>query len=404
MNQNNNIRYPNQYINSTAASVGSFNQQQYPQMNNMNRHPYPAQPNFNTPPPQFQPFYNNSNYYPPQPNMQFMQPNAQFYNTRPQAQQQQPQMLYNPYHQMEPNNSFFTKDKQNYSNQYNQSKSYRIHETKRDSTYNYDQSKRSNHRFEPRRPQSTQSRYNRKRSRSNERKNYRSRSRSNSRSQRFKKEDKYKSNKQSSSDEEDNKSSEEENDEKVQLEPYNVQTTLIPTYYSKDINNPKLTKGTSKLNELCSKFEQAVVQRSKKTREKLNLPIESTQIPDYRQLLMTNKFDKFTRCKCDHKTNETTKTSCSYHRKTKSNTKRASSKSSSSSRSSSASSSCSSTSGSSSYSSSSFSSTNSKKSGKLIEKKDDEFEDIRSMEIDRKLKHPERLHSELSFNEPDQVI
>ena len=137
MNQNNNIRYPNQYINPTAASVGSFSQQQYPHLNNMNRHPYPAQPNFNTPPPpQFQPFYNNSNYYPPQPNMQFMQPNAQFYNTRPQAQQQQPQMLYNPYQQMEPNNSFFTKDKQNYSNQYNQSKSYRNHETKRDSTYN----------------------------------------------------------------------------------------------------------------------------------------------------------------------------------------------------------------------------------------------------------------------------
>ena len=34
---------------------------------------------------------------------------------------------------------------------------------------------------------------------------------------------------------------------------------------------------------------------------------------------------------------------------------------------------------------------------------DDEFDDIRSMEINRKLNHPERLHSDLTFNERDQV-
>jgi hypothetical protein len=36
--------------------------------------------------------------------------------------------------------------------------------------------------------------------------------------------------------------------------------------------------------------------------------------------------------------------------------------------------------------------------------KEDEFEDLKSMEINRKQNHPERLHPELSFNEPDQVI
>lgn len=33
----------------------------------------------------------------------------------------------------------------------------------------------------------------------------------------------------------------------------------------------------------------------------------------------------------------------------------------------------------------------------------DEFDDIRSMEVNRKLNHPERLHQDLCFNEPDQV-
>ena len=35
--------------------------------------------------------------------------------------------------------------------------------------------------------------------------------------------------------------------------------------------------------------------------------------------------------------------------------------------------------------------------------KEDEFDDIRAMEINRKQNHPERLHPELSLNEPDQV-
>jgi ribonuclease-3 len=40
---------------------------------------------------------------------------------------------------------------------------------------------------------------------------------------------------------------------------------------------------------------------------------------------------------------------------------------------------------------------------KLTDDDLEEFDDIRSMEINRKMNHPERLHANLSFNEPDQT-
>ena len=185
--------------------------------------------------------------------------------------------------------------------------------------------------------------------------------------------------------------------------------------YKSHKKNPKEIRATPKLVELCSKFEHSVIERSKRSREKSNIPAELTQIPDYRQLLLTNKFDKFTRCKCDHtngehKTDDLTGSKCSQHQrktarsaKRKSNSSSHSSSKSSSNERDSSSSSCSSDTSSSSFSSSGSSA--SENENKKSEKKEDEheFEDIRSMEIDRKLKHPERLHPDLSFNEPDQV-
>jgi len=189
-----------------------------------------------------------------------------------------------------------------------------------------------------------------------------------------------------------------------------AEAEVIVEMYALRKNLVKTVK--SKLEELCSKFDDSILNRSRRVREKQGLPIESTQIPDYRQLLMTNKFDKFSRCKCDHKTEDNKPGKCAQHNRksrNKQSKQNESDKSSSSSRNSSTSSS---SSNSSSYSSSSFSSSNSKssktKTKKSKEKEnddnDDEFEDIRSMEIDRKQKHPERLHPDLSFNEPDQVI
>ena len=173
-----------------------------------------------------------------------------------------------------------------------------------------------------------------------------------------------------------------------------------------NFKNPKLIKSSAKLNELCTQFEDSLIARSRQARQKANRPIEATQIPDYRKLLFTKKFDNYTRCTCDHDKSS----QCGKHRgeSKKKNTKSSSSSSSSSSDSESGSSSSSvssSASGSSSRSSSSDSSKSSDTKRKLLKKKDhgDEHEDIRSMEINRKLNHPERLHPELIFNEPDQV-
>ena len=152
-----------------------------------------------------------------------------------------------------------------------------------------------------------------------------------------------------------------------------------------------------------------MIARSRRARQKANMPIEATQIPDYRKLLLTKKFDNYTRCTCDHDKSS----QCGKHRgdPKKKNAKSTSSSSScsSSSESESGSSSCSfssSASGSSGRSRSS-SSDNSKsrdtKRKQPKKKDDDEHDDIRSMEINRKLNHPERLHPELIFNEPDQV-
>ncbi len=43
------------------------------------------------------------------------------------------------------------------------------------------------------------------------------------------------------------------------------------------------------------------------------------------------------------------------------------------------------------------------KVAKKSKKKPEEFHDIKSMEMNRKQNHPERLHKDLCFNEPDQV-
>ena len=159
-----------------------------------------------------------------------------------------------------------------------------------------------------------------------------------------------------------------------------------------------------------------MVDRSKIAREKSNIPFESTQIPNYRQLLMTKKFNNFTRCTCDHdkdtdKSDEVSK--CGRHKNTHKKTSIDSSGASDSSLSSSGSDSDSSIS-SSDYNTSSGSgsdaSTGSKsskgsqdKEKKKGREKPEEFEDIKSMEIHRKQNHPERLHKDLMFNEPDQV-
>lgn len=139
----------------------------------------------------------------------------------------------------------------------------------------------------------------------------------------------------------------------------------------------------------------------------MNLPLESTKVPDYHQLLMTKKFSKFhTQCTCDHSERENIE-KCGKHR-TKKSLVSSSDSSSSSSSDDSIDLTSSSESGSSSSSSDSDSSLDSKtsrnSSKKANKEKTEEFDDIKSMEINRKLKHPERLHKDLCFNEPDQVM
>jgi len=174
------------------------------------------------------------------------------------------------------------------------------------------------------------------------------------------------------------------------LEADYVQTTSIPIYYTK--HEGKFTKGTTKLDELCDRFKHDIINRSRRARERENLPPEATKIPDYRQLIQTKQFDKFTRCTCDQPNHHLspTKKSCKKHKSLKRSDSSSSSDSSTT---------CSS------LSSSSCSSRSSSRDGidKIKQDSDNEFDDIRSMEINRKQNHPERLHPDLSFNEPDQT-
>ena len=42
--------------------------------------------------------------------------------------------------------------------------------------------------------------------------------------------------------------------------------------------NPKLIRGSDKLQELCEKFENTIILRSKRAREKANITPEATRI------------------------------------------------------------------------------------------------------------------------------
>ena len=171
--------------------------------------------------------------------------------------------------------------------------------------------------------------------------------------------------------------------------------------------NLKKVNASTKLVELCTKFETDILARSKLVREKENLSPDLTKIPDYRQLLLTKKFDKFTRCTCDQSGHQhgsepiTKKTKgCKQHKKRSSVS---SSGSDSSSSESSRSSSSDSFSSRSSSNSSIRSGASKKNQADNAAEQDEDFEDIRSMELHRKQNHPERLHPDLSFNEPDQT-
>ena len=417
---NNHTRYPSNYFNQNNPSSGqmpTFNHQ-YP-MNPMPHqhfnHPYPPlqpQPTmfhsnsmpqfFNTPPPNF-PFHHNQ--------QQFMQAQS-CYSSQPINNYQNNNATYH-------NNAQFNSFAQNNHKQNNYSNNRNHELTNNNNNKRYERRYDSDHKRNLKRSRSSSKE--RHHHRSNSYHNNRTRKSNNDKQVKYKRRDEStsKASRNKSSSESETSSSNEDEIEQQQVN-YSIQMTQIPVYYSKDETNPKIFKSTGRLDELCGKFDSSVVQRSKKIREKQNISSELTKIPDYRQLLMTNKFDKFTRCKCDHNNTES-KSSCthSHHRKTRSsrlpkkklNDSMKSSSSSSSSRSSSSfsSTSCSSrtSSRSSDYSTSSTNSSNASKKSKKNSKKnnedDEEFEDIRSMEIDRKLKHPERLHSELSFNEPDQT-
>jgi hypothetical protein len=172
----------------------------------------------------------------------------------------------------------------------------------------------------------------------------------------------------------------------------------------------KKVNASAKLVDLCSKFESDILSRSRVAREKENLSSELTKIPDYRQLLLTKKFDKFTRCTCDQSSHQhgndaaenISKKSkgCKQHKK---RNRVSSSGSSSSSSSSSRNSSSDSFSSRSSSTSSIRSAASKKNPTENATEQDEDFDDIRSMELHRKQNHPERLHPDLSFNEPDQT-
>ncbi len=180
--------------------------------------------------------------------------------------------------------------------------------------------------------------------------------------------------------------------------------------------------------------------RSSEARKKANLPEEATKVPNYRQLLLTKKFNKFARCTCDHgdsnKQHSTlAEKKCRKHaNKNKISRSSGSSSDSSSSFMSSSSdsdsldttssvklnssssfdakNSSSSSSSGSSGSSGSSSDESSSDSGKISKGKDikkdkkekkEKIFDLKSMEMKRKYNHPEHLHKDLCFNEPDQV-
>jgi hypothetical protein len=199
---------------------------------------------------------------------------------------------------------------------------------------------------------------------------------------------------------------------------FEFRTENFLKYFS--VENAKLVDGSDRLKSLCTEFESKVIGRSKRIRDQN--PCESSSIPDYRKLLQTEKFSNFTTCTCDHETTakQTSrlvfcvfalhshksqfwcpKENCSKHDK-KSTRKRKISTDSSSSTASSFSSHSSSTSRcSSSSDEEDLTSKRTKKAHGTSD--DDQFDDIRSMEINRKMNHPQRLHSNLSFNEPDQT-
>lgn len=158
--------------------------------------------------------------------------------------------------------------------------------------------------------------------------------------------------------------------------------------------------------ELCQQFEADVMTRSKKAREKLNLPAH--EIPDYRKLLMTKKFENYSRCTCDKPHNASADQQQRHQHANDCKAKKAIKKDSESSSSDSEYSSESSSSDSSSDAQAESKTSEENKAKKAVtkanKKEDEEFDDIRSMEIHRKQNHPERLHSNLTFNEPDQVI
>jgi ribonuclease III len=138
--------------------------------------------------------------------------------------------------------------------------------------------------------------------------------------------------------------------------------------------------------------------------------------------MLTDKFNKFSRCSCGNTTTTTTTTDQTKHSNTCSSRKPIKKIKNNSDSSTSISSSSSSSDNESEFSSnnSDISDTNSlnsnsssesdknssfgsNKSGKKIKKTKRGLDDIRSIEIKRKRKHPERLHPDLCFNEPDQT-
>lgn len=169
-----------------------------------------------------------------------------------------------------------------------------------------------------------------------------------------------------------------------------IQTTLIPIYYQRDTQNARLSYATDRLKDLCSKFDYELVQRTQRLRGN-----QQIEIPDYRKLIHTKKFSKFSRCTCGQSNNSVKTNECSKHQKNKKLGKKSTNKTHSSrSSSNSSSSSESSTSADSSNDDSSYDGSSDEFEG---------FDDIRSMEIDRKRNHPQHLHSDITFNEPNQT-
>lgn len=167
-----------------------------------------------------------------------------------------------------------------------------------------------------------------------------------------------------------------------------------------------MIKASKQLIDLCNKFENEIINRSKIAREKANIPTEKTKIPNYRELLLTKTFDKFSRCTCDQPNHQHSSKKSSNCKKHQNSDGSSSSEESSQNSSYDSDSDISDSSSNLSQSSGKKSNHSSKdQSNTKTEKpiKEDKFEDIRSMEIHRKQNHPERLHPDLSFNEPDQV-